>query len=107
MYMPEELGPYFAESARRAIFFSKYEARKADAKQVEIEHLLLGILRERVEPLSRIAETAQISLEGIRRTIDAPGQISTPDPVALELPFSPDALELIQTVAKGRNPDQR
>ena len=36
----------YTEKARRSLFFARYEASSLGAKEVETEHLLLGILRE-------------------------------------------------------------
>jgi hypothetical protein len=36
----------FTEQARRAIFFARYEASQFGSQTIELEHLLLGVLRE-------------------------------------------------------------
>jgi ATP-dependent Clp protease ATP-binding subunit ClpC len=36
----------YSEDARRSVFFAHYEASTRNAKTIEAEHLLLGILRE-------------------------------------------------------------
>ena len=102
--MPEDLVPFYSESARRAIFFSKFEASKLKASQVEPEHLLLGILRESAEPLKKLAGDARIALEKIRQQFD--DLRGSPHPEAEELPFSSATEEILRIGAKGRNPDQ-
>lgn len=106
MYMPDELRPYYAESGRRAIFFSKFEASKTSAKLVEPEHLLLGILRENADPLKAIAKHAGISLENIRRAIEGQQPLSGIDPAAEELPFSDATHEILWSAVAGRDPDE-
>ena len=36
----------FNEPARRAIFFARYEASQFGSPTIELEHLVLGVLRE-------------------------------------------------------------
>lgn len=38
----------YTENARRVIFFSRYEASQYGSPYIEIEHLLLGLLRENI-----------------------------------------------------------
>ena len=43
----------YTEKARRVIFFARYEASQAGTPQIEPVHLLLGILREDPDLMSR------------------------------------------------------
>jgi hypothetical protein len=54
-----------ADSARRCIFFSRFEASSFSRSEVTIEHLLLGVLRQ--EP----ALVPGVALEAIMRTIES------------------------------------
>jgi hypothetical protein len=42
---PPPLFPRFTEAARRALFFSRYEAASAGRLQIKPEHVLLGVIR--------------------------------------------------------------
>ena len=44
----------YTESARRALFFSRYEASELGRRSIETEHLLLGLLRAGKGVTSRI-----------------------------------------------------
>ena len=103
MYMREDLAPCFAESARRAIFFSKYEAAKAESPRVEVEHLLLGILRERAKALEHIAHASHVSLDSIRRKLDT--LKTTAIGGASELPFAPAAERVLEAAAENHGPE--
>lgn len=36
----------YTEKARRVIFFARYEASNYGSKEIDTEHLLLGLIRE-------------------------------------------------------------
>lgn len=44
----------YTESARRVIFFARYEASQYGNPQIGTEHLLLGLLRERRATLAKL-----------------------------------------------------
>jgi hypothetical protein len=70
----------FTEQARRAIFFARYEASQFGSQTIEIEHLLLGILREYPEisietrdaVRKRITELSPVTGEKISTSVDLP-----------------------------------
>ena len=43
--MDSEVFERYTESARRALFFARYEASELSRRSIETEHLLLGVLR--------------------------------------------------------------
>jgi ATP-dependent Clp protease ATP-binding subunit ClpA len=76
----------YDESARRVLFFSRYEASMVGGLTIEPEHLLLGVLRDAPETIARF--TSRGSVESLRRTLAETltplEQIST----SVEIPFS-------------------
>jgi ATP-dependent Clp protease ATP-binding subunit ClpC len=84
----------YTESARRTLFFSRYEASQFGNLSIEPEHLLLGLVREGKGVVRKIF-VAPASLETIRvaleRRMTAKEKVST----SVELPFgSPTKLIL-------------
>lgn len=79
----------YTEHARRALYYSRYEAGRRNCTHVEPEHILLGILRDRseevlkllahfdlkVEDLTKLFETSQLTA-GI--TANTPMPLSDP-----------------------------
>ncbi|HEV3141227.1 MAG TPA: Clp protease N-terminal domain-containing protein, partial [Vicinamibacterales bacterium] len=57
----------YTEQARRVLFFARYEASQSGTVSIEVEHLLLGLIREGKGSSSRIFARAHISLEDVRR----------------------------------------
>jgi ATP-dependent Clp protease ATP-binding subunit ClpC len=50
----------FTESARRALFFARYEVSQLGATSIEPEHVLLGLTRETKGIIARILELSQV-----------------------------------------------
>jgi len=74
----------FDESARRALFFARYEVAQLGGLTIEPEHLVLGIIRESISTIARFADTAAV--ESIRKRLAQPlgEKVST----SVEIPFS-------------------
>jgi ATP-dependent Clp protease ATP-binding subunit ClpA len=68
----------YSEKARRAIFFARYEASQLGSPYIESEHLLLGMLREEADHLSRFFPSS-LDIDSIRKEIGA-------DPIIREKP---------------------
>src|SRR4030095_16852112 len=60
----------YTEKARRVIFFSRKEASKFGASQIEAEHILLGLLRENKNLTARFFHRSHANLELIRKEIE-------------------------------------
>src|SRR5690349_6487560 len=58
----------YTESARRALFFARYDASALGDTAIETEHLLLGLTRDE-GIVGRIFEEARLSAEKIREDI--------------------------------------
>ena len=61
----------FDESARRAMFFSRFEASRAGSRQIGTEHVLLGILRERDRRTTQLWESLHVDPAAIRAKFPA------------------------------------
>jgi ATP-dependent Clp protease ATP-binding subunit ClpC len=83
----------FTESARRVLFFSRYEASEFGSLSIEAEHVLLGLLREQKGVLGRLV-TPDVS-EAIRgeigRRVAAREKIAT----SVEIPFSSETKRVL------------
>ena len=51
----------YTETARRTLFFARYEASQAGSLSIETPHLLLGLMRETKGPTATILARAQIT----------------------------------------------
>jgi ATP-dependent Clp protease ATP-binding subunit ClpC len=93
----------FNEAARRALFFSRYEAGALGEQVIGSEHLLLGVIRQGGVVTARVWETLGVDAEAIRRKyppLQSPAVSSS-----AELPLSEHAKKILDYAlheAEGR-----
>ena len=78
----------YTESARRALFFARYEVSQLGARSIETEHLLLGLSRAANSVVARLLEDADLSTESLWREIATMSAARDPISVSVEIPFS-------------------
>ena len=86
----------YNEKARRALFFARYEASVLGSNKIDIDHLLLGILRERSEIDNLIDDQ---SADALRSALIARIGQGAPIPPSNEIPFSRDAKAALERAA--------
>lgn len=77
---------HYTEHARRVIFFSRYEASQFGSPYIEPEHMLLALLRERMQ--LRDLVPASLTEDGVRREFEAMGPRLPPTSTSVDLPVS-------------------
>jgi ATP-dependent Clp protease ATP-binding subunit ClpC len=90
----------YTESARRALFFARYEASQLGGRSIETEHLLLGLLRDGQGILRRILDTRQVSLEKVRTELEARFELRESFPTSVEIPFSVETQKVLRDAAE-------
>ncbi len=83
----------YTEHARRVIFFARYEASHAGSPCIEPEHLLLGVLRERVSLGFELLPS--VSLEQARRDFQAESAVRPKLSVSADLPLTPTSKRVL------------
>ena len=78
----------YTESARRALFFARYEVSQLGASSIEVEHLLLGLARAEVGVVARVFGNADLSIDALRREIAAQSAFRERKSASVEIPFS-------------------
>ena len=79
----------YTEQARRTLFFARYEASQLGSVSIEVEHVLLGLLREGTGVTGRVFARGRISLEAVRREIEASMTFHEKIATSVEIPFTP------------------
>src|SRR5512138_1040985 len=79
----------YTEKARRVIFFARYEAGQLGAQAIEVEHLLLGLLREDKQLVQHLFPAPHSSIEAIRKAIEATGPLREKVSATVDLPLAP------------------
>jgi hypothetical protein len=77
------------DPARRCLFFARYEASSFSRREITVEHLLLGILREEPSLVTRVA------LDAMTRSIEASEAAGRRVAPAEDLRVSSDAIRVI------------
>jgi ATP-dependent Clp protease ATP-binding subunit ClpC len=78
----------YTESARRALFFARYEAGQRGSLSIESEHLLLGLIREGKGPVGRLLATLHVMPPILLGQVDARTQFRERVGHSTEIPFS-------------------
>ena len=89
----------YTESARRALFFARYEASQLGHLEIRVEHLLLGLARGKGRA-SRILAGRGISLEEIRRDIESHTALGEKVSTSVEIPFDSHPKHALQVAAE-------
>ena len=89
----------YSEKARRALFFARFEASQFGTPKIEIEHLLLGLLREAKAYLYLFAEPVT-SLHSIRAQIEQHTPRGNNISLSVDLPFSEESKRAISEGAE-------
>ncbi|MEW6212077.1 MAG: Clp protease N-terminal domain-containing protein, partial [Acidobacteriota bacterium] len=86
----------YTEKARRVIFFARYEASQLGAQSIEVEHILLGLLREDKQLSQRFFRSPHSTVESIRREIEK-GAVFHERQLnqTVDLPLSPPAKRVL------------
>jgi ATP-dependent Clp protease ATP-binding subunit ClpC len=78
----------YTESARRAIFFARFEASHLGSGQIEPEHLLLALQREATGLAYRLLRSSPALANGIRSEIEGSNTPVEAIPTSIDLPLS-------------------
>lgn len=90
----------YTEKARRVVFFARYEAGQFGASSIDAEHLLLGLMREDKALANRFFLKAHLTLDSVRRDIEARTVRRERTTVAMDLPLSPEAKRILVHAAE-------
>src|SRR5512143_113474 len=85
----------YNETARRALFFARYESSKLGSKVIESEHILLGILREGEDVIKEIFGRFNVKPDDIRREIEGDRVFVERVSSTQELPLSEESKKIL------------
>jgi ATP-dependent Clp protease ATP-binding subunit ClpC len=85
----------FTESARRALFFARYEASELGSAVIGTEHLLLGLTRQPTAIVGSLLARSGKPLKAMREEIAAECQVREKIATSVEIPFSAEAKQAL------------
>ena len=86
----------YTEQARRALFFARYEAFQLGSAFVETEHVLLGLLREEQSATASVLATSRLSIDEVRREVEARTARRAPASESTDVPFSEQTRKVLE-----------
>jgi hypothetical protein len=86
----------YTERARRVLFFARYEATQLGSISIETEHMLLGLIREGKGLTSRLFARSGVSLESVRKSVEARTVFREKLSTSVEVPFSAQLKRVLQ-----------
>lgn len=91
----------YTEEARRVIFFGRYEASNYGSRYIETEHLLMGVMRERRDALTKWFPGEKNIEAKIRDDIDK--KVSRGERIAtsVEIPLTMECQKILQLAAEA------
>ena len=87
----------YTESARRVVFFARYEASQFGSSYIETEHLLLGLLRQEKALIGPLLHS---SAESMRAEIESRSQKRAKISTAVDLPLSSESKRVLAYAAE-------
>jgi quercetin dioxygenase-like cupin family protein len=90
----------YSEPARRVLFFARYEASRLGQISIEIEHLLLALIREEKGIMGAIFARAHIAPDELREDIEGKLPFQTKLAESVEIPFSSESKRVLQSAAE-------
>ena len=90
----------YTESARRALFFARFEASELGGIAIQTEHLLLGLIHESQGLVPRILAQSQVSMESLRQDIEGRSVFREKIATSVEMPFSADTQRALTSAAE-------
>lgn len=90
----------YTESARRVLFFARYEASELGGSAIEADHILLGLTREAKGIVCEVFALSHVSLKNIRHEIEARARSGSKIGPSVELPFSAESKRALSFAAE-------
>jgi hypothetical protein len=89
----------YTESARRVLFFARYEASQFGSLAIEADHLLLGLIREGKGVTHRLL-SSYVALPDLRKEIEGRSVIREKIATSIEIPFTGETKRILIRAAE-------
>jgi ATP-dependent Clp protease ATP-binding subunit ClpC len=89
----------YTESARRALFFARYEVSEHGGVALDTDHILLGLIRDPRGLFVRILGMSKVASEDIRKDVESRTASREKVPTSVEIPFTAEAKRALEFAA--------
>src|SRR5437016_236683 len=89
----------YTETARRVIFFARFEASRFGSDVIDTGHLLLGLIRED-KTLPQQVQRSHADIESLRSEVESQMTIREKISTSVDLPLAPDSKRALAYAAK-------
>src|SRR5215203_3716111 len=89
----------YTEGARRALFFARYELGQLGGSTIENDHILLGLVRQPRDTVSRILEQWNVPVADLRVQLEAHARHGDRIATSVEVPFSASTTRVLNLAA--------
>ena len=89
----------YNHSARRALFYARYEVCTLGGTAIDTEHLLLGLLRVAEGLTARIFADADVRFDALRKELQMRSPAREPLSPSIEIPFGQDTKRILYAAA--------
>jgi ATP-dependent Clp protease ATP-binding subunit ClpC len=86
----------FTEKAKRILFLARYEASQQGSKQINGEHILLGLLKEGEEATRELFTRANVSMDLLQAELERRSSFREKLSTSVEIPFSAETNKILQ-----------
>ncbi len=86
----------FTEKAKRILFLARYEASQQGSKQINGEHILLGLLKEGEEATRELFTRANVSMDLLQAELERRCSFREKLSTSVEIPFSAETNKILQ-----------
>ena len=90
----------FTESARRVLFFARYEASQLGATSIDSDHILLGLMRDCKGVVAEVLSAYNVSAKRIRTDMESRSVFREKVSTSVELPFTIAARRVLEITLK-------
>jgi ATP-dependent Clp protease ATP-binding subunit ClpC len=86
----------FTEKAKRILFLARYEASQQGSKQINSEHILLGLLKEGEEITRELFTRANVSMDLLQAELERLSSFREKLSTSVEIPFSAETNKVLR-----------
>jgi ATP-dependent Clp protease ATP-binding subunit ClpC len=90
----------YTDSAKRALFFARYECSQLGSVELGSDHLLLGLIQDARGIVQKVLSTAGIASDDLRRDVEGRTALREKVSTSVEIPFDGEAKRALINAAE-------